>query len=107
MRTRDVDGLALFYSSVLALPIVRRDPERGSVWLDAGGTVLMIERAGPLEPPVAPGAMELVAFSVAEKETWRLKLEDAGVAIEDESRHTIYFRDPDGRRVAVSDFVFA
>jgi hypothetical protein len=33
-------------------------------------------------------------------------LSNAGIAIEAETPHTIYFRDPDGRRVALSDYPF-
>ena len=32
----------------------------------------------------------------------RARLATAGVAVEHETLHTTYFRDPDGRRVAVS-----
>jgi catechol 2,3-dioxygenase-like lactoylglutathione lyase family enzyme len=106
LRTRDVDALARFYASLLGFPLVRQDTARGSVWLDAGGVMLMVERADAREPSVAEGTKELVAFAVDDKEPWRAKLAAARVPIEDETPHTLYFRDPDGRRVAVSSFVF-
>jgi catechol-2,3-dioxygenase len=102
MRTRDVARLERFYAGQLGLPVLRRDEARGSVWLDAGGTVLMLERAEAGEPPVAPGSKELLAFAVEDKEPWR-----ARVAVEAETAHTLYFRDPDGRSVAVSSYPFA
>lgn len=98
MRTPDLARLEGFYAGTLGLPVLRRDGERGSLWLDAGGTVLMLERAMPGEPPVPAGTLELVAFAVDDKEAWRPRVE-----IEAETAHTLYFRDPDGRRVAVSD----
>jgi hypothetical protein len=86
---------------VLGLPVVRRDEARGSVWLDAEGVVIMIERAAEGEPPVMGSSMELVAFAVDDREAWRGR-----VAVEAETAHTLYFRDPDGRRVAVSSYRF-
>jgi catechol 2,3-dioxygenase-like lactoylglutathione lyase family enzyme len=99
MRTADVARLEAFYAGVLGLRVRRRDEARGSVWLDAGGAVLMIERAAPGEPTVDAGTKELLAFAIeaSEREAWR-----ARVAVEDETPHTLYFRDPDGRRIAVS-----
>jgi catechol 2,3-dioxygenase-like lactoylglutathione lyase family enzyme len=101
LRTRDLPRLEQFYATVLGLRVVRRDDSRGSVWLDAGGTVLMLERAGADEPEVPAGTRDLVAFAVDDKETWRGR-----VAVEAETEHTLYFRDPDGRRVAVSSYAF-
>jgi catechol 2,3-dioxygenase-like lactoylglutathione lyase family enzyme len=102
MRTRDVSALERFYVSVLGLAVFRRDEMRGSVWLDASGVMLMLERAEAGEPPVPAGTKEIVAFAVDDKDAWRNRLTKAGLAIEAETAHTLYFRDPDGRRVAVS-----
>src|SRR5581483_2816530 len=102
LRTGDVDALVSFYETTLGLQFIRRGSQGTSVWLDAGGTIVMIERADPAEPTVPAGTMELVAFAVQDKEGWRKRLGDASVAIESETAHTRYFRDPDGRRVAVS-----
>ncbi|HEY6463294.1 MAG TPA: VOC family protein [Polyangiaceae bacterium] len=111
LRTKDVERLRAFYEDLLGLRVLRRDEARGSVWLDLDGAVLMIERAEADEPPVAVGSMELVAFAVEDKEAWRGRLGGSGraggVAIEAETGHTLYFRDPDGRRVAVSDYPLA
>ena len=100
LRTRDVARLVRFYADTLGLPVLRRDEARGSVWLDAGGCVVMIERATGDEPLVHPRSMELVAFAVEDKESWRGRVPP----IEAETTHTLYFRDPDGRRVALSDY---
>jgi glyoxylase I family protein len=99
LRTHDLPRLEAFYAGVLGLRLLRRDDARGSVWLDADGAVLMLERATADEPAVPAGTRELVAFAVDDKEPWR-----AHVTVEAETAHTLYFRDPDGRRVAVSDF---
>ncbi len=99
MRTRDTARLERFYAGLLGLPVVKRDAVRGSVWLDAEGAVLMIEPASPEEPAIDPATRELVAFAVARIDEWRPR-----VSVEAETAHTLYFRDPDGRRVAVSDY---
>jgi glyoxylase I family protein len=104
MRTRDVAKLETFYARALGFEVLRRDAARGSVWLEAGGAVVMIERAAEGEPAVDAGSMDLVAFAVDDKEAWRARLEAAGVRIEDQTEYTLYFRDPDGRRVGVSAF---
>ena len=99
LRTANLAALERFYRDVLGFAVLRRDDTRGSVWLDAGGCVLMLERAETGEPPIPRTSMELVAFAVDDKETWR-----ARVDVEAETAHTLYFRDPDGRRVAVSSY---
>ncbi|MBV9948423.1 MAG: VOC family protein [Myxococcales bacterium] len=81
-------------------------PTPGNVWLDAGTAVIMLERAEPGEPGIPVGTRELVAFAVDDRDAWRLRLEAAGVRIEAETAYTLYFRDPDGRRVAVSSYPF-
>ncbi len=96
--------LERFYAGLLGLAVMRRDQARGSVWLRAGDAILMIEPAALGEPPVPGGSMELLAFAVDDKEEWRARIERSGGTAEAETAFTLYFRDPDGRRVAVSTF---
>jgi catechol 2,3-dioxygenase-like lactoylglutathione lyase family enzyme len=74
------------------------------VWLDAQGVIVMLERAEVGEPAMPPGTRDLVAFAVDDKDAWRARLIASGVAIEGETPHTLYFRDPDGRRLGVSTY---
>jgi glyoxylase I family protein len=104
MRTGDLARLERFYVDVLGLALLRRDDARESVWLDAAGSIVMLERADADEPKTPQGSKDLVAFAVDDKESWRVRLARAGVAIEAETPHTLYFRDPDARRVAVSTY---
>jgi catechol 2,3-dioxygenase-like lactoylglutathione lyase family enzyme len=109
MRTGDVARLERFYVAVLGLRVAKRDAARGSVWLEAGGAVVMLEPRREGEPEVATGSMELLAFAAGEGgslEAWRERLAHAGVRVEESTAFTIYFRDPDGRRVAVSEYSF-
>ncbi len=90
---------------MLGLRVTRRRGE-GSVWLAAGDAIVMIERAGEGEPPIPPGSMEMLAFTLVaeEREAMAARLRNASVAIEAETSFTLYFRDPDGRRVGLSHF---
>ncbi|HSY23307.1 MAG TPA: VOC family protein [Polyangiaceae bacterium] len=108
-RSPDVDRLERFYAGVLRLDVVRRNDERGSVWLRAGSTLLMLERADPGEAPALQtrrDSLELVAFAIdaRDRASWRERLAEASVSIEAETAHTLYFRDPDGRRIGVSSY---
>jgi glyoxylase I family protein len=104
-RTRDLAQLEHFYVHALGLAVVRRNEGR-SVWLDAAGSIVMLELAEPGEPAPAPGAMELVAFEVA-PETRALytdRLTRAGVTLDGSTDFTLYVRDPDGRRIGLSSY---
>jgi catechol 2,3-dioxygenase-like lactoylglutathione lyase family enzyme len=105
-RTKDLARLERFYVDVVGLTVRARQGER-SVWLDADGTIVMIERAPADEPPVANGTMELVAFEITEqaRAMHEARLAAYGVVIEARTAFTIYFRDPDGRRVGLSHFI--
>jgi len=103
LRARDLDETLRFYREVLDLAVVRDERPR-SVWLGLGGeAVLMIEKRGPSEPGVARGSLELFALRVSErtKAAIRAKAITNG-SFDGETPHTVYLRDPDGRRTAVS-----
>ncbi len=104
-RTTDLPRLERFYTDVLGLEVLRRDESR-SVWLDAGGTILMLERREPREPPIDPASMELVCFAVTPPDARTLleRLAAAGIPVEGRTAFTVYFRDPDGRRVGASAY---
>jgi hypothetical protein len=64
----------------------------------------MLERATDDEVLARAGTRELIAFAVDDRGAWRARLMGAGVTIEAETEHSLYFRDPDGRRLAVSTY---
>lgn len=110
LGTQDVARLALFYRDVLGLPELTRhhhaDGSLRSVWLDLGGSALMIEPTR--DPPRAVhgvgAGLFLLALTVSLEE--RASVEErwaaAGVVIESRSEWTSYTRDPDGNRLALS-----
>jgi glyoxylase I family protein len=105
LRTRDLARLESFYAALLGLQVTRRHGDF-SVWLSSGEATVMIERATESEPPIPPGSMEILAFAIdaKDREATIARLREASVAIEAESPFTLYFRDPDGRRVGLSHF---
>jgi catechol 2,3-dioxygenase-like lactoylglutathione lyase family enzyme len=104
-RTEDLDVLEQFYTAVLGLAVVKRALGR-SVWLDAGGSILMLERRGAGEPSVPVDSMELVAFAIAARDRADVaaRLASAGLRIEARTAYTLYVRDPDGRRIGLSSY---
>lgn len=103
LRTRDLARAERFWVELFGLAVLRRDAER-AVWLDLDGAVLMLERAAPGEPGVPAGSMDFFALRVSPEARagFVARCAAAGVAIEHETAHTTYVRDPDGRRVGVS-----
>lgn len=108
LRCADIERTARFYTTALGLRERERklhsDGALRSIWLDADGVVLMCEAREDSEPSLVASSMELVAFCVDnhELEAFRTRL----APIEAETKFTLYARDPDGRRVAVSCYRF-
>jgi catechol-2,3-dioxygenase len=104
-RTRNVAVLRTFYERVLGLTCIR-ESENGSAWMALGAAVLMLEAAVAQEPLVPVGSMEFVAFSVNAEQKARIRetLAANRIPLEHETANTLYFRDPDGRRIGVSDY---
>ena len=110
LGTRDVERLARFYRDVLELPEVARhahaDGTLRSVWLNLGGSVLMLEHTSEA-PRVVHGVgagpfLIALAVSPGAREASEQRLERAGCSIESRTDWTSYARDPDGNRIALS-----
>lgn len=108
----DVDRLAAFYRDRLGLRETARhrgsDGRLRSVWLDLGGPVLMIEQTteAPRRAPAVGAGLFLLALNAQAGERALLEraLADAGCPVESRTDHTTYFRDPEGNRVAISNY---
>lgn len=91
---------------MLNLTVTQRNEER-SIWLDAGGTILMLEKRDEGEPAVPVGSKDLVAFAVSRSVGFvglSERLAAAGIVIEARTAYTLYVRDPDGRRIGLSSY---
>lgn len=109
---RDVDSLARFYAEAFDLEELARhthaDGSLRSVWLRAGEVVIMVEGTSVNEPRVdgiGRGPF-LLAFRIEADERAALeeRLLALGVSVETRSAHSAYFRDPEGNRIALSDY---
>ena len=104
LRTGDLARLERFYVGALGLAVTRRSEGR-SLWLDAGGAVVMLELRDADEEPVRP-SKELVAFAIApdSRALVLARLAAASVVVEASTEFTLYVRDPDGRRIGLSSY---
>jgi glyoxylase I family protein len=106
LRVADCEVARAFYSELLGLKETRRSEGAdglASVWVQAGETILMLERR--LRGSGADsGSGHVLAFSVDDLGEWERRLAQAGVAVEDRTAHTLYFRDPDGHRVGLTTY---
>lgn len=104
-RTADLARLEQFYVGAIGLAVMRRHEAR-SVWLDAGGSIVMLELRDEGEPAHPALSKELVAFTIAPDARALVaeRLTNAGVAIEASTEFTLYVRDPDGRRIGLSSY---
>ncbi len=112
VKVRDLEGCERFYREVLGLPVLRRWPDGSgrdrAVWLAVEGGFLALERAGaePEPGPVGDGrpGLHLLALRIAasERATWEARLAAAGIPVVHRTRWTLYLRDPEGNRLALS-----
>lgn len=113
IQVRHLERAATFYREVLGLAEQARhhraDGSLRSVWLEVpGGGFLALEEVSgePLATPFRheqPGLL-LLALRIPAGERARAveALARAGVALEHQTRWTVYFRDPEGNRLALS-----
>jgi glyoxylase I family protein len=112
VKVVDLAAAERFYVSLLGLPILRRWPAADrpgdrSLWLDLGGDAfLAVERAeasAPSKPENSPG-LHLLALAIprAERDAWMARLAAAGHPVYHQTDYTLYTRDPEGNRVALS-----
>jgi len=112
LRCADLEKNLDFYRDVLGLEVIRRWPGEGgserSVWLSTGQGFLALERASGSEEAgafeEAPAGWQVVALGIApsDRKGWEERLAAAGVAVARRSPFSIFFRDPEGNRVALS-----
>lgn len=103
---------AAFYSALLGLEEIRRSEDKAglySIWLKAGRSVLMVERADEAPGEELPEGLRpanhcLIAFCLDAKEEVAFieRLTSLGGRILHRTDFTLYFRDPEGNRAAVS-----
>ncbi|MFY2558623.1 VOC family protein [Corallococcus terminator] len=113
IQAEDIERVTAFYRDLLGFPELTRhlrpDGSLRSIWVGVpGGGFLAIEAAGTA-PEASPFRHErpgllMLAFRIARTERAAVvsELTQAGVPLEHETRWTVYVRDPEGNRVALS-----
>jgi hypothetical protein len=105
LRSTDVPALARWYREMFDL-IEARDLMPRSIWLGlAHDSMLMIEAREPGEPAPSASSMEMFAMRVTPslRDVIKQRAMVRG-CYDGETEHTVYVRDPEGRRVGVSTF---
>lgn len=108
IRVRDCLVSSAFYEGVMGGVEIRRieaDGQIRAVWLRAGGTVLMLERALRGSGHTG-GSGHVLVFSTDDLAAAESRLRGIGVAVTDRTAATIYFDDPDGHRAGLSRYGF-
>jgi glyoxylase I family protein len=114
LGTRDVEALARFYARLLETAEIKRQSDAHglrSIWLDLSGTLLMIERSE--REPIPGEGVGLGAFLLAfranarDRGAFEARARELGATVESRSQFTSYLRDPDGNRIAVSEYEVA
>jgi glyoxylase I family protein len=113
LQALDLERTTAFYRDLLGFPELQRhlrpDGSLRSIWVGVpGGGFLAIEAAGiaPTPEPFRherPGLL-LLAFRIprASREACVAALGRAGVPLEHQTRWSLYVRDPEGNRIALS-----
>ncbi|HVP68199.1 MAG TPA: VOC family protein [Anaeromyxobacteraceae bacterium] len=114
LRCRDLERCERFYREVIGLEVLRRWPADGggdrSVWLalDGGRGFLALERAesegGGQPADAAPAGWHVVALSISRRDRsrWEDRLAGLGVEIDRKTQWSLFLRDPEGNRLALS-----
>ena len=114
LGAKDVEKVAEFYRVFFKLPETRRHTdEHGlrSIWLKLESGVVMVERID--EPRQSNARMRpglfLIAFQCTKEERDALErvLTANGHPIEERTDFTSYVRDPEGNRVALSNYALS
>lgn len=113
LKVRELDRCTEFYKNILGLEFCENKfDENGilrSVWLKSGAITLMIEKTpekSSPRPSHSENGWHLIAFEMrkSERDHWKKKLTQMGIPIESESDYSLYFRDPEGNRLALTHY---
>lgn len=114
LYAQDLDAAAAFYEEVLALEVASRVAERHVFFRCADAMLLLFDPRRTRDPegevpPHGAAGPGHVAFAVhaEDMDSWRTRLERAGVPVEKEVRwpgggRSIYVRDPAGNSVELA-----
>lgn len=112
IQVHDVEAAARFYEQALRLePMARHFTPQGalrSVWLRLADGFLALEKTSSAAAPERfrdprPGLLVLaLRISRDDRDGWLAHLAELGIAVQHQSRWTVYFQDLEGNRLALS-----
>jgi len=112
LGAQNIERLADFYQDFFALSALKihydDSGEIRSIWLDLSPGILMLEKSAHTDARLKDMALGkgpfLLAFTIEEKDKERFlqKLTEQNLALEGQTDFTLYFRDPEANRVAIS-----
>lgn len=104
----DVERVAAFYRDVLRMPErarhVRDDGSLRSIWIETSpdGSFLAIEELREGARGTLGHSLVALRIERADRSAWLAHFEQHGVAIEKQSRWTLYVKDPEGNVIGLS-----
>jgi len=108
IQAHDVEKVAAFYRDVLALPERARhhrdDGSLRSIWIEASadGSFLAIEELRAGNRGTLGHSLVALRIPRDDRAAWLTRFEKHGVAIEKQTRWTVYVKDPEGNVIALS-----
>lgn len=108
IQVHDVEKVAAFYRDVLELPErarhFREDGSLRSIWIEASsdGSFLAIEELRPGTRGTLGHSLVALRIPRSDRAAWLSHLSKHGVAIEKQSRWTVYIKDPEGNVIGLS-----
>ena len=109
LRVSDPAVSARFYAQVAGLRELRSingdNGEIRAIWLQAGLSVLMLERSLRGDGS-GGGSGHVLVFPTKDIEAALQTLLALGIPVSDRTANTVYFMDQDGHRVGLSDYRF-
>lgn len=110
LKVTDLNVCREFYSYLLGLTEkTTQQTSTGdlrSVWYDLGDGILFMLEQGEGEKGDSDLGWHLISLLITRDErlVWRRRLIDSGISIEAESPYSLFFRDPEGNRVALTHY---
>lgn len=114
LGAQNIERLADFYQDFFALDALKihydDHGELRSIWLDLSPGILMLEKSAHTDAPLKDMALGkgpfLLAFTIdkKDKEKFLQKLTEQNLSLEGQTDFTLYFRDPEHNRIAVSTY---
>ncbi len=109
IQTNQIENLAEFYKNIFSLEELDRKFENGnlrSIWLNADGIIVMLEKLNPIQMRNGTINTIFLAFlcSPSDRKMIETELESRNILIEERTQYTSYFKDPDGNRIGISHY---